>query len=47
MEENLEEKMSIASSNSKSEEDVENPKEKVSRAITLSLNSPHKKGSEC
>ncbi len=47
MEENLEEKMSIASSNSKSEEDVENPKEKVSRAITLSLNSSHKKGFEC
>jgi hypothetical protein len=37
--ENLEERMSIASF--KSEEDVENPKEKVSRAITLSLNSSH------
>jgi hypothetical protein len=43
--ENLEEKMSIASF--RSEEDVENPKEKVSRAITLSLNSSHKKVFEC
>jgi hypothetical protein len=39
--------MSIASF--KSEEDVENLKEKVSRAITLffSLNSSHKKVFEC